>query len=404
MEFAQDVRDFLTENATPLGDDAGPSWGRGSDQVAIFRPERYVRTGPELTAARSWQRTRFENGFGWITGPAAFGGRELSRQHEMVYDEIESEFLVPDTAELRIVGLSLVGPTILAHGTPEQLESFLRPLYRGDLVACQLFSEPGAGSDLAGLRTRAERLDDGWIVNGQKVWTSGAHFSDIGELLCRTDSHAPKHEGITAFLVDMDSPGVEIRPLRQMNGGAEFNEVFFTDVHIPDSRRLGPVGGGWQVAMTTLLNERSAVGADDAISAESALNIQWLTSLLDAVGKRGDPVPRRQLAELYVARSVTASLNAQLMRTLRAGGTPGPEASVAKLMNTSNVTTAARFVSEVLGPQLIANNGTWGTFAWSELVLSTPALRLLGGTDEIMKNILAERVLGLPREPAPNIR
>jgi alkylation response protein AidB-like acyl-CoA dehydrogenase len=398
--FAGEVREFLDKNAVRKTDGAARTWGSGSDEVAIFRRERYARRGPEMTAARDWQRARFENDLGWITGPAAFGGRGLSRLHEMAYDDIESEYAVPDTSDLRIVGLSLVGPTVLAHGTEEQLETFLRPLYRGDLVACQLFSEPGAGSDLAGLKTRAERVDDGWIVNGQKVWTSVAHCADIGELLCRTDSHAPKHEGITAFLVDMDSAGIDVRPLRQMTGGAEFNEVFFTDVYVPDARRLGPVGGGWKVAMTTLLNERSSVGSDESISAESALNISWLTSLLDATGRRSDPVARRRLAELYVARSTTDSVNARMLRTLRSGGTPGPEASVAKLMNTSNVTTGAHFVSEVLGPQLIADNGDWGTFAWNELLLSTPALRLLGGTDEIMKNILAERVLGLPRETA----
>jgi alkylation response protein AidB-like acyl-CoA dehydrogenase len=399
-EFADEARAFLDHNAVRRAHGAARSWGHGSDEVSIFRRQRYARHGPEMTAVREWQRTRFDNGLGSITGPAAFGGRELSRLHEMAYDEIESEYDVPDTSDLRIVGLSLVAPTVLAHGTEEQLETFLRPLHRGDLVACQLFSEPGAGSDLAGLRTRAERVDAGWIVNGQKVWTSVAHCADIGELLCRTDSHVPKHAGITAFLVDMDSPGVEVRPLRQMTGAAEFNEVFFTDVYIPDSRRLGPVGAGWKVAMTTLLNERSTVGSDPSISVESALNIAWLTSLLDATGKRLDPVTRRRLAELYVARCTTDSLNARMLRTLRSGGSPGPEASVAKLMNTANVTTAAHFVSEVLGPALIADNGDWGTFAWNELLLSTPALRLVGGTDEIMKNILAERVLGLPREAA----
>jgi alkylation response protein AidB-like acyl-CoA dehydrogenase len=403
-EFADEVRDFLENNAVRQTNGAARSWGQGSDEVAIFRRERSERRGPEMTAVRDWQRTRFENKLGWITGPGEYGGRGLSRLHEMAYDEIEAEFAVPDTTDLKMVGLSLVGPTVLAHGTEEQLETFLRPLYRGDLVACQLFSEPGAGSDLAGLTTRAERVDDGWIVNGQKVWTSVAHCADIGELLCRTDARAPKHEGITAFVVDMDTSGIEIRPLRQMTGGAEFNEVFFTDVHVPDSRRLGPVGAGWKVAMTTLLNERSSVGSDESISAESALNITWLTSLLDSVGKRRDPVARRRLAELYVSRSVTDSLNRRMLRTLESGGTPGPEASVAKLMNTCNVTTAAHFVSEVLGPQLIADNGDWGSFAWNELLLSTPALRLLGGTDEIMKNILAERVLGLPREPAASRR
>jgi alkylation response protein AidB-like acyl-CoA dehydrogenase len=197
----------------------------------------------------------------------------------------------------------------------------------------------------------------------------------------------------------MASPGIEVRPLRQMTGGAEFNEVFFTDVYIPDSRRLGPVNGGWEVAITTLMNERSTVGSDDSIAAEHSLNIEWLTLLLDSIDKRHDPVVRRGLAELYVARATTECLNSQMLRTVRSGGTPGPEASVAKLMNTSNVTQGAQFISEVLGQRMIADSGEWGTFAWTELLLSAPALRLLGGTDEIMKNILAERVLGLPKDP-----
>ena len=398
--FADEVRTFLETNSKRRTDENRKVWGRASDQVAIFRTERESRNRHEMAARREWLRIRFDSGLGWISGPIEHGGRGLTSAHEIMYREIEAEYDVPDTSDLRIVGLNLVAPTILAHGTPEQCAKFIRPLFRGDLIACQLFSEPGAGSDLAGLQTRAELDGTDWIINGQKVWTSIAHCSDVGELLCRTDSAAVKHKGITAFLVDMATPGIDVRPLRQMSGGAEFNEVYFTNVRIPDSRRLGPVNGGWPVALTTLMNERSSVGADDSLAVNDALNIEWLTHLLDSLELRADPVARRRLAEIFVKRTTLDQLNAQLRRTVKSGRTPGPEASVGKLMNSRNVTDAAQLISELLGPQMIADNGEWGTYAWSELLLCTPALRLLGGTDEIMKNIIAERVLGLPKEPS----
>jgi len=398
-DFRQEVRAFLDANATArqaVG--RARTWGVGSDQVAIFSAEPTQPGSPELQAARDWQRARFDSGLAWITGPSEYGGRGLAPAYELAYNALEAEYDVPDTTDLRIVGIHLVAPTILAHGSPVQRELFVRALFRGDLIACQLFSEPGAGSDLASLQTRAVRDGSDWVINGQKVWTSVAHCSDIGELLCRTDAQAPKHQGITAFLVDMDSPGVQVRPLTQMTGGAEFNEVFFTDVRVPDSRRLGEVNDGWKVAITTLMNERSAVGSDDTLAANDSLNIGWLMSLLGALGRGDDPVARRGVSEIYARRATTEYVNARLTRALQAGQTPGPEASIAKLMNTRNVTEAAEFVADLLGPRLVADNGDWGAFSWTELLLSTPALRLLGGTDEIMKNILAERVLGLPKD------
>ncbi|HEY3701222.1 MAG TPA: acyl-CoA dehydrogenase family protein [Acidimicrobiales bacterium] len=389
-EVARTVRSWI-------GDHLPVRW-REAAELGGAAAIRQVRSREEY---RAWYPVFGRSGMVVPTWPAEYGGLDVSPATARVIDRELSRY---NLGRLNPLGLNLAAPALFAHGAEAQRLRFLPPIVRNAETWCQLFSEPGAGSDLAGLTTRAERDGGDWIVNGQKVWTSVAHCSDIGELLCRTDPGAPKHEGITAFLVDMDSPGVEVRPLRQMTGGAEFNEVFFTDVRIPDARRLGPVNGGWKVGITTLMNERATVGTDSTIAAGDSLNIEWLTSLLDSLGLREDPVARRRLAELYVRQSANGYLNAQSMRLLLSGRTPGPESSVAKLMNTHNVTDAAEFVAELLGPRMIADNGDSGTFAWSELLLSTPALRLLGGTDEIMKNILAERVLGLPKEPAQNAK
>jgi acyl-CoA dehydrogenase len=272
-------------------------------------------------------------------------------------------------------------------------------MYRGDVIACQLFSEPDAGSDLAGLRTRAAARAGQWILDGQKVWTSVAQHSQIGMALCRTDPDAPKHKGITAFLVDMSAPGVEVRPLRQMTGGSDFNEVFLSGVRVPDDHRLGEVNGGWRVALTTLMNERATVGSEGGGPVAEALSPERLSALMRATWTWDDRALRRDLSELLADMTATGYLNARAFRQMQAGVTPGPEMSVAKLMYAQNLTGAAHFVSRVLGPRIIADTGEWGTYAWAELLLATPALRILGGTEEIMKNILAERVLGLPKEP-----
>jgi acyl-CoA dehydrogenase len=293
----------------------------------------------------------------------------------------------------------MVGPTILTHGTDELRDRYLPAMYRGDSLACQLFSEPAAGSDLAAVTTKAVRDGDEWIVNGQKVWTSSAQHAQIGELLCRTDPDAPKHRGITAFVLDMSLPGVSVRPLRQMTGGAEFNEVFLDDVRIPDSHRLGEVNGGWRVAVTTLMNERSTVASDSGGVAAAAITPQRLHALMRQVGRADDPVARQELAALAVDVLAARALTGRATRRLQAGASPGPEGSVAKLCFAANLTRAAHFATDLLGDDVIADSGEWGTFSWNQLLLASPALRILGGTEEIMKNILAERVLGMPKEP-----
>jgi alkylation response protein AidB-like acyl-CoA dehydrogenase len=280
-------------------------------------------------------------------------------------------------------------------------QRYLRAMWRGDIVGCQLFSEPGAGSDLAGLQTRAVRDGDEWLVTGQKVWTSGAQYSDIGEIICRTDTDAPKHRGLTGFVVDMHAPGVEVRPLRQMTGGASFNEVFFTEVRVPDSHRLGDVNGGWTVALTTLMNERAAIGGGSMATGAGTMGTQRLIELVRHQGKADDPLIRQQVAQIIISGRVASYTNLRAMAKIAAGQLPGPEMSLAKMSLTANMQLMGKLLSSVLGSKLVADSGEWGTYAWSQFILGVPGMRIAGGTDEILRNIVGERVLGLPKEPAP---
>jgi acyl-CoA dehydrogenase len=408
QDFAREVRAFLDSRASRAEERVRFRWGEGDDSVAYFSADPPDVQERKLRAAKDWQRTRYENGFGWISGPNEYGGRGLTPVHDMLYDAIESEYEVPDTGTLSVVGLGMIGPTILTHGQQAVKDRYLPAMYRGDVIACQLFSEPDAGSDLASLQTHAVaakgKAGDEWILDGQKVWTSVAQHSQIGMALCRTDPDAPKHKGITAFLVDMSAPGVRVRPLRQMTGSCEFNEVFLTGVRVPDDHRLGEVNGGWRVALTTLMNERATVGSEGGGQVAEALTAERLAALMRTTRTSDDGALRRDLSGLLAGIMATRHLNTRAARRMQAGVAPGPEMSVAKIMYAQNLTRAAHFVSDLLGPRIIADTGEWGTYAWTELLLATPALRILGGTEEIMKNILAERVLGLPKEPGIDTR
>jgi acyl-CoA dehydrogenase len=291
----------------------------------------------------------------------------------------------------------MVAPTIVAHAQPAVVDRYVRSMYRGTTIGCQLFSEPEAGSDLAGLRMRAERDGDEWVLNGQKVWTSLATFAQIGEVLCRTNSEVPKHRGLTALIVDMSAPGVEIRPLRQMSGGATFNEVFFTDVRVADDHRLGDVDGGWGVAMTTLMNERAAIGGGGT----GAGLVPLVERLIQMVRHRqlsADPLIRQRLASIVAGVRIAEWTQERALQRVLAGELPGPEMSLGKLALTANSAELVSLAATVLGPSLAADTGEWGTFAWNELLLTIPGLRIAGGTDEVMRNIIGERVLGLPRD------
>jgi acyl-CoA dehydrogenase len=393
-EFVADALEFLQRHAHPKVE-VKSGWGEGSDRVNLLSEKTPDEERAEVEAAKAWRRTAFDAGFAWITGPPEYGGRGLPASYERQYQALEGAFDVPSQSAFGI-GLGMVAPTILAHATQGVREAYLRKLWRGDIVACQLFSEPVAGSDLAGLQTRAVLDGDEWVINGQKVWTSGAQYSDIGEIICRTDPDAPKHKGLTGFVVDMHAPGIEVRPLRQMTGGASFNEVFFTDVRVPDDHRLGDVNHGWTVALTTLMNERASIGGGGGGGQVSTAR---LTELIRHMGRDKDPIVRQRLADVYINAKVSSYTSQRALDRLKAGEAPGPEMSIAKLALTLNMRRISDLISLVLGPKLIADNGEWGTFAWSELVVGMPGMRIAGGTDEIMRNIVGERVLGLPKEP-----
>ncbi|HEY3700763.1 MAG TPA: acyl-CoA dehydrogenase family protein [Acidimicrobiales bacterium] len=397
-QFEREALAFLEANAK-LRVEQKKGWGQGSDSVALFAERSSEEEEAEVVAAKAWRRQAFDAGFGWITGPEAYGGRELPASYERLYQSREAAFDTPSQSPFGI-GLGMVAPTILAHATEATRQRYLRSLYRGDIIACQLFSEPSAGSDLASLQTRAERDGDEWRITGQKVWTSVAQFADIGEIICRTDPSLPKHRGLTGFVIDMHAPGVEVRPLRQMTGGSTFNEVFFTDVRVPDDHRLGDVNQGWTVALTTLMNERAAIGAGGA-GVGGVLGGDRIVELLRHLGRNDDPLLRQHLADIYINGKVAGYTNQRAMAKIKAGQLPGPEMSIAKLSLTNNMSRVGELVSLALGPRLAADTGEWGTYAWSELVLGTPGVKVAGGTDEVMKNIIGERVLGLPKEPSP---
>src|SRR3954447_6436888 len=396
-QFEAEARTFLESNAQPREEEKKFVWGEGPDSVSLFDERGRQRELEMLEKAKEWRAKKFDAGFGWITGPSTYGGRELTNAHQRAWDRLEARYDVPAQGFFGI-GLGMVAPTILAHATNTAKYAYLRAMYRADLVGCQLFSEPGAGSDLASLQTRAVRDGDEWIITGQKVWTSGAHYSDIGEIIARSDPDLPKHKGLTGFIVDMKAPGVEIRPLRQMTGGANFNEVFFNEVRVPDNDRLGDLNNGWNVALTTLMNERAAIGAGGG--GGGGINMyQRVIEMVRHYGLDSDPVVRDRLADLIIHSRVSGYNNQRAMDKIKAGQMPGPELSIAKLAGTMNMRRMGDFVSHVLGPKLIADSGEWGTYAWSMLVLGTPGGRIAGGSDEVMRNIVGERVLGLPKEP-----
>ncbi len=373
-------------------------WGQGSDNVSLFPERTPEQELANLAAARAWAQQVFDAGFGWITGPTEYGGRGLSSDYQRIWGRVSSDYQTPSLS-IYGIGLGMVAPTILAHATDEVKDAYLRKLWRGDLVACQLFSEPSSGSDLASLQTRAVKDGDEWIINGQKVWTSGAQVADIGEIICRTDPDLPKHRGLTGFVVDMHAPGVEVRPLRQMSGGASFNEVFFTDVRVPESHLLGEVNGGWTVALTTLMNERAAIGGGEGgVGLPASAR---LVELSRVTGTDTDPLVRQQLAQIIINERVSGYTNRRAMAKIAAGQLPGPEMSLGKMALTANMIRTYEALSSMLGPKLVVDTGAWGTYAWNQYLLGVPGMRIAGGSDEVLRNIIGERVLGLPKDPAP---
>ncbi|MFI8181503.1 acyl-CoA dehydrogenase family protein [Actinacidiphila glaucinigra] len=361
---------------------------------------------PAATDRLDFLRARFDAGLAWVHYPQGLGGLGAPRALQGVVDAELAAVAAPDNEPRRIgIGLGMAAPTVLRYGTEEQKARFLRPLWTGEEVWCQLFSEPGAGSDLAGLRTRAVRDGDGWIVTGQKVWTSNAHNARWAILIARTDPDVPKHQGITYFVCDMTAPGVEVRPLRQITGEAEFNEVFLTDVRIPDAHRLGEVGDGWRVAQTTLMNERVAIGGTP-LPREGGM-IGTVAATWRERPELRTPDLHDRLLRLWVEAEVTR-LTGERLRQQLALGAPGPEGSGMKLAFASLNQRISGLEVELLGEDGL-RYGDW-TMTRPEIVdfygrdagyryLRAKGNSIEGGTSEILRNIISERVLGLPSEP-----
>jgi alkylation response protein AidB-like acyl-CoA dehydrogenase len=333
---------------------------------------------------------------GWAvpTWPRAYGGRDATPDQVSVIAEELARFETPDLYPF-LVGLHVVGPTLLAAATDEQRRRWLPPIASGSEIWCQLFSEPGAGSDLANVAARAERDGDQWRVTGQKVWSSRAAYAHRGFLLARTDPTVPKHTGITAFGLAMAAPGVEVRPLRQMNGDAHFSEVFLDDLVVDDADRIGPVGGGWGVARTALANERGAVGA---VSAGTGVSTGRVEVLARDRGASRDPRWRDRLAAAHAGSEADRFTRHRARARAEAGQTPGPEGSGAKLRGSATFKGTVELALGILGPSGVAGSDV-DALEWRTLFLTAPSISIRGGTDEIQRNIIGERVLGLPPEP-----
>ncbi|MFL6128682.1 MAG: acyl-CoA dehydrogenase [Mycobacteriales bacterium] len=344
--------------------------------------------------AREWSRKLFDAGFAGLTWPREYGGRGLPPTYQAIYLEEMAKADAPD--HVGVIGLGMAGPTIMAHGTSEQKSAHLRGILSAETVFCQGFSEPGSGSDLASLRTRAELDGDEFVVNGQKVWSSYAHVADWCILLARSEPGSQKHRGLTYLLLDMHAPGVEVRPLRQITGDPEFNEIFLTDVRVPTSNVVGEVGGGWQVAMTTLLHERGTLGF--ALTARLDVLFRRLLLTATKTGAAADPLVRDRIADLWVDLQGLRFTNYRSLTTLVKTGVPGPEGSVAKLHWSEANQRLTALAVQLLGPdgQLAGEGGFWGGY-WQYQQLRSRGNTIEAGTSEILRNIVAERVLGLPR-------
>lgn len=394
-DFAAEARSWLEATAERRESAQTLVWGQGSDDVALFHDLSRDQEQAHIDAYRDWQRVKSDAGYGSIDWPVEYGGTGLTPRHAAAFRRIERDYETPPTHEAIGITLNLIAPTILTLGVEEQKQRFLAPMRRLDEMWCQLFSEPGAGSDLAGVQTRAVRDGDDWVIDGQKVWTSGAQYADFGYCLARTDPQAPKHHGLTAFVFPMDAAGVEVRPLRQMTGGSSFNEVFLTGLRVADDQRLGDIGSGWSVALATLGFERAASSGGGGSGPTMSDRLGLLARHL---GIDADPVVRQRLAAIYAHERMRAWTTKRTVANMRAG-VPGPEGSIGKLLWTENNRRISDAASSMLGPLLVADTGAWGTYAFADFVLGAPGYRIAGGSDEIQRNIIAERVLGLPREP-----
>jgi alkylation response protein AidB-like acyl-CoA dehydrogenase len=382
--FRAEARAWLEANAVPKGHPDDFSVGAFGD----LDEDDYV------DRVRQWQRTLHEGGYAALTWPRSAGGGGHPPIHQSIFNQEQARFGV--TVGPLVIAIGMVGPTLLRHGSPEQQARFLPPMLRGEEVWCQLFSEPGAGSDLASLSTRAERDGDEFVVTGQKVWTSAVSRAQWGILLARTDPDVPKREGITYFLLDMSTPGIDARPLRQMTGDAHFAEVFLDEVRIPAENVVGEVGGGWAAAKTTLTAERGAI-AGGSTGVDAAALIELATGR----GRTTDPVLRDALVRAHVRQELLRFLRYRTLTALSQGRRPGPEASIMKLAYATHLSELTATALAVQGPLATLDGDVLPVHGmWSKRFLHSPSLHIAGGSDEIQRNIVGEQVLGLPPEPS----
>jgi acyl-CoA dehydrogenase len=381
-QFEQDARAFLERELGAAG------------TTQLEPPATDVEA---FERSRDWQRKRYDAGFGWIQGPREYWGAELSEDHERLFVRLEREYGAPPLGPTTFA-LAITSSAIHAHGPQATRDKYLRALFRGDIVACQLFSEPGSGSDLASVSTRAVRDGDGWVINGQKVWTSSGHLCDVGLCVSRTDMDAPKHQGVSLFMVDMRHPGVDVRPLINAAGERHFNEVFLTDVRVDDVDLVGELNNGWRTLNTSLMNERAYVGNMNESAA--ALSPDKLIPALRTAGVLEDPYVRNGLAELIVRYRAAEYLQRQINQKLETGETPGPEMSATKLTFSENQNALVDFAARALGHPAAAADGDDEVYEWATHLIKGRSIRIAGGTDEIQRTIIGEKVLRLPKDPA----
>ncbi|NIJ41987.1 alkylation response protein AidB-like acyl-CoA dehydrogenase [Parvibaculum indicum] len=383
-KFRAEVRDWLSKNATLKSEAKNANVDRTQDQVVKRNKE--------------WQAKKADAGYAALTWPKEWGGAGASPIHSVIYGQEESRYDVPGS--IFAIGLGMCIPTVMAWGSDEHKKRFVKPAIRGEEIWCQLFSEPAGGSDVAGLRTRAEKDGDEWVINGQKVWTSGAQFCDYGILLTRTDPNVPKHKGLTMFWIDMKDPAVEVRPIRQMSGESGFNEVFFTDLRVKDSQRLGKEGDGWKVALTTLMNERLAVGGSQGnADVDDLIRLARDVDIADGPAINNGAV-RERIADWYVQAQGLKFTRFRTLTALSKGETPGPESSISKIVAAKKMQDLGSFGMDLQDQGGIIRDRNVSPLegAYTEQWFGAAGYRIAGGTDEILRNIVAERVLGLPQD------
>ena len=376
---------------------------KAREWLAANAPKRGGRVESDLDdpasmdGSRAWQRKKAEAGYAAITWPKEWGGGGGAPWQSVIFGQEEAAFDTPGNPFA--IGLGMCVPTVMTVGNQADKERFVRPAVRGDEIWCQLFSEPSGGSDVAAARTRAVRAGDDWVINGQKVWTSGAHYSDFGLLLARTDPDVPKHKGLTMFWIDMKAPGVEVRPIHQMSGASNFNEVYFTDLRISDAQRVGEVGAGWATSLVTLMNERLAIGGGGGASHRQVLKLAQEISTLTGLAAKDNGL-REKIADWFVRAEGLKYTRYRTLTALSRGQTPGPESSIGKVVSAAlmqDMAATALDLEDQFGIISDPKNAPLSG-AFQMALMAAPGLRIAGGTDEILRNIIAERVLGLPQD------